>query len=141
MNIVTGEADVLRSALLLIAANPGVLRCWRNNNAAVRRRDRSGREFWAFAGLRGVSDILGYVVGGSGRFCALEVKRPAVPAIGQSAGGLMPEQRAFLEGVREAGGVAVAFSDLRVLAGVIEALRRDPYAAFTVDGEHDGSLR
>ena len=82
----------------------GVL-AWRNNTAGIRRVDRRGRAFWSFHGLRGAADILGVLPGG--RFLAVEVKRP----------GNHPTeaQRAFLDGVRDAGGAALCVHSVEEL--------------------------
>jgi hypothetical protein len=49
------EADVLHSVLKTLSAF-GVF-AWRSNNMGV-RRSRGGKDFYTFAGIRGVSDII-----------------------------------------------------------------------------------
>ena len=104
----TTESDLVRQCLDYLALN-GVF-AWRSNNAGVRRRDRSGREFWHFAGLRGVSDVLGVLPGG--RLLAIECK--------SATGPIRPEQLAFLARVTELGGLAFI---CRSLDDLIAALR------------------
>jgi hypothetical protein len=70
-------------------------------------------------GLKGSSDIEGILPGG--RFLAVEVKAPG--------GRLSPEQREFLERVRELGGLALVVKSWRELD---DALRQSGYIS---DGE------
>jgi hypothetical protein len=110
------EADVLRACLDYLRLR-GLL-AWRSNNVPAYDPARKG--FRSFRGLRGVSDILGILprtldVGGRrvtvGVFLAVEVKG--------RGGRLTPQQDAFLDGVRKAGGVAVV---ARSLQDLIDAL-------------------
>lgn len=100
---------------------------WRHNTTGVRRRDKAGREFWAFGGLAGVSDILGILPAhcdpldpdrnwprfcGAGRFLAVEAKiRPNKPTAAQQA---------FLTRVNAAGGLGVVVYDLDDLRRALE---------------------
>ncbi len=104
------EAAVLRACLDYLQLRR--ILCWRSNNAAVRRKDRAGREWYQFSGLRGVPDILGVLPGG--RLLAVECKRPG--------GKPTPEQDAFLQAVRAAGGLALLVDDVRQLAEALEGL-------------------
>jgi hypothetical protein len=87
------EAEVLRFCLELLKLR-GVF-AWRNNNAGIRRRDKAGREFYAFSGAKGSADIFAIW---HGRFISIECKR---------TGGKMTEyQDSWLRAVRDAGGAA-----------------------------------
>ena len=81
--------------------------CWRNNTGAAKTEDGRYVRF----GLPGASDIIGIMP--DGRFLAVECKR--------SVGGrLSPQQKVFLDRIREAGGVAVVATSLEDLREVIE---------------------
>lgn len=72
---------------------------WRQNCGAMRIADR----FVRFNGAKGCSDIIG-LLRPSGRFLAVEVKRPGeVPTVKQSL---------FLESVRAVGGLACCVSSI-----------------------------
>jgi hypothetical protein len=105
---VPSEAALLKACLRYLALR-GVF-CWRASNHAVRRR-KGGREFWAFHGLAGVSDVLGVLPrlddGRTGVLLAVEVKAPG--------GRVSPAQQAFLDRVNGAGGVAVVADSLASL--------------------------
>jgi hypothetical protein len=77
---------------------------WRNNTGAVVVGEGRRRRLFR-AGLVGSSDVLGVLPGG--RFLALECKRPG--------GRVRPTQRAFLDAVSAAGGLALVVSDIRQL--------------------------
>ena len=81
--------------------------CWRNNTGAAKTEDGRYVRF----GLPGASDIIGIMP--DGRFLAVECKR--------SVGGrLSPQQKVFLERIKEAGGVAVVAASLDDLREAIE---------------------
>jgi len=85
------EAAALLEVLRALRAHPAVSWCERQNSGATREGGRFIRYGW-----RGCSDLLGQLR--DGRFLAVEVKAPG--------GRLRPEQSAFLDRVRTAGGVA-----------------------------------
>lgn len=124
----TRESPVLKGCLDLLRASR--VFAWRNNTMGV--FDPETRRFRAFIGLKGVSDILGILP--SGRFLAVETKRPAMPGFGIKAGRPTPEQRAFLETVNDHGGVGVVVSDVASLADILAILSEDSWAQFTSDG-------
>lgn len=64
------------------------------------------RRFFRFASATGISDLVG-LLRPSGRFLAVEVKRPGRP--------LTQEQAAFLATVRDNGGVALCVHSLEEL--------------------------
>lgn len=105
------EAPVLRGCLELLAYC-GVL-AWRNNTAAVLRRDKKGRQFYAFHGRKGASDILGCLPP-RGQFFACEVKAP----------GKRPseEQTAFLRDVEAVGGVGCWVDSVHELSAILRDL-------------------
>lgn len=105
------ESTILAQCLQWLSLQPGVM-AWRSNNAGTRRRDKNGREFWSFTGMKGVSDILG-VVAPNGRLLAVETKRPG--------GRLSPQQAFFLDSVRKLGGIAIVVHSLDEL---IEAMNQ-----------------
>jgi hypothetical protein len=130
----TGEADLSRAVRDLLNAY-GVFHL-RTNSGGL--RDRNGRHVpfvvgpdgKPFSGLGDVNAIFPPV----GRWLSVEVKRPAVPAIGQRAGTLRPAQRDFLHRVNQAGGVGVCVDNLDTLRRVLEALAKRPLARFDIDG-------
>lgn len=87
------EADVLHSCLKTLSAF-GIF-AWRNNNMGV-RRSRAGKDFYTFAGLRGVSDIVGVLP--DGRILCVECK-----ATGKLKS-QSPEQKQFQEDIERNGG-------------------------------------
>src|SRR5262245_40673979 len=110
------EAATLRGVLDYLRLK-GIF-AWRSSNHAARRRDARGREFWAFSGLAGTSDILG-VLGplpdgtGGGRILCVEVKRPG--------GKLTPAQSIFLDTVRRLGGLSVVVESVGDLVAALKA--------------------
>jgi hypothetical protein len=101
------ESHLVRACLQLLAA--WRIPAWRQNQGAL----KVGGRFVRFAGVNGISDILG-VLPPSGRMLAVECKTPR--------GRLAADQAAFLDAVREAGGLSL------VVRGVDElhrALRRE----------------
>lgn len=102
------EADVLHACLDLLRLR-GVV-AWRQNQGAMKQAGRNGRErFIRFAGIRGISDIIGVLP--DGRFLAIECKRP-----GQRP---TPDQLAFLEAVNRAGGLGIVVYDVAELDAAI----------------------
>lgn len=90
------EAEVVQACLAWLKLH-GVF-CWRQNQGAISGEHNGKRRFLRFTSMTGVSDILG-VLPSSGRFLAVECKRPGKkPTL---------EQAAFLDIVRQAGGVSI----------------------------------
>lgn len=121
MGIVERESDVLTACLRYLTLR-GVF-CWRSNNTGV--FDPVRKQYRTFRGLKGVSDILGIVPQQmeteaesltQGIFLAVEVKR--------SDGRVSPAQEAFLNQVRELGGIALCVRSVRELSEQLE-----PYLA------------
>ena len=102
------EADILRQCLdyLRLRGIPA----WRQNQGGIRATYRGRRRFVRFAGIEGISDILG-LLPPSGRLLAVECKRPG--------GKPSPQQLAFLEQVRAAGGLAVVVHSLHELEAAL----------------------
>tara|TARA_R110002051_G_scaffold178040_1_gene247849 strand:+ start:7308 stop:7646 length:339 start_codon:yes stop_codon:yes gene_type:complete len=91
-NLIIKEADVQRQILVWLEyQRKDVPMFWRNNTGAIRLDKR----FIRF-GAVGSSDILGVM--SDGRFLAIEVK--------SAKGKLTKHQKVFLDGIRDAGGVA-----------------------------------
>lgn len=90
------EADILRDCLTWLKLH-GVF-CWRQNQGAITGVHNGKKRFLRFCSMSGVSDILG-ILPPSGRLLAVECKRPGRHATA--------EQDAFLDIVRQCGGVAV----------------------------------
>lgn len=103
------ESDLVRQVLQLLQVR-GVY-SWRANNVAV--YDTTRKRFRAFAGLRGVSDVLG-VLPPHGRLLAVEAK--------VKPNRCTPAQEAFLAAVRERGGLALVIHDVRELEEALEGL-------------------
>ncbi|GHU72445.1 hypothetical protein FACS189450_10250 [Spirochaetia bacterium] len=91
MGKITPESIVLAGCLRYLQLR-GIYH-WRNNTGAVRIRPG---QFMSF-GKKGSSDILGILP--DGKFLAVEVKAPD--------GRLSPEQRQFIQALRDFGGLAV----------------------------------
>jgi hypothetical protein len=85
---------------------------WRSNNAGI--FDPVRRCFRSFRGLKRVSDILG-ILPPAGRLLAVECKA--------RRGRLSAEQRAFLEAVTAAGGLALEVRDLNDLIKAVGPLQ------------------
>ncbi|MDR0496749.1 MAG: VRR-NUC domain-containing protein [Treponema sp.] len=100
----------IKTAILHYLERRGFM-AWNNPSGAVRIAPKR----WISFGKKGSSDIIGVLP--DGRFLAVEVKAPH--------GRLSPEQAAFLEKVRGAGGMAVVVKSWRELD---ELLRREGYA-------------
>jgi hypothetical protein len=94
---------------------------WRNNSGAFRVGDRFIR-----AGKRGSSDLIGQVPR-SGRFLALEIKRPK--------GELSGDQREFLAKVAREGGVGVCLWAPTQAIALISTLTIDPWAKLDIIGD------
>jgi hypothetical protein len=105
------ESSLVRAVLQLLALRR--IPSWRaNSGAAVFPATGTGRRrFVRFAGARGQSDILG-LLPPAGRFLAVECKVPGRRPT--------PDQRAFLENVRRAGGLALVVTDVRQLQAALD---------------------
>lgn len=95
------EAEILRQCLAYLTL-AGIVH-WRNNSGGTYLPGGNGRRQFVRFGARGSSDILG-VLPPSGRLLAVECKRR----------GAQPtdDQRAFIERVRSAGGLALVVHDV-----------------------------
>jgi hypothetical protein len=98
--------------------------CWSNPSGAVRIRPG---KFMSF-GKKGSADIIG-LLPPDGKFLAVETKAPD--------GRLSPEQREFLEAIKQQGGVAVI---ARSWTDIDQALRQAGYSGIT-DGPLFGGKR
>jgi hypothetical protein len=104
------ERDILSACLKLLSTRG--IPCFRNNTGAFALGDGPSKRFFR-AGTVGSSDILG-VIPPSGRFLAIETKRPGEKPTA--------EQRAFLRAVQDAGGVGLVITDVRELAEALDGL-------------------
>jgi hypothetical protein len=106
------EADVLSAVLTCLRFHPRVAWAHRMQTGAgkIVRKHGATSQFLRF-GWPGASDVIGQFKG-TGQLLAVEVKRPS----GQAT----PEQLAFLQNVRDAGGVAIL---ARSVDDVMEALK------------------
>jgi len=120
------ESAVIAGCLKLLRARRW--HAWRNNSGAVKSEDRFIRY-----GVKGSSDIVA-VVPKSGRFAAIEAKRPYIKGV-QAAGKLSDDQKAFLKAVRDANGVAVVIDDPMALGLFMDALEQDPWADVPIADE------
>lgn len=118
MAIQAGEKVILKGALDLLTLR-GYL-AWRTNAGSIPRRGH-----WIKLEPGGTADVIGLTP--VGRFLAVETKAPGKKPT--------PTQAAFLNQVREAGGVAVWIDDLGTLDRVLQHLGRDPHARFEIDGQ------
>lgn len=103
----TRESDIVTACLEYLKLR-GIF-CWRQNQGAIPLKNGGYRRF---VGLKGVSDILGILA--DGRFLAVEVKKPG--------GKVRAEQQAFLDVIRENGGVALLVFSVNDL---IEGLKQE----------------
>ena len=113
MRLRVRETDLVRACLAWLALYR--VKAWRMNNTGV--YDPARKVFRSFRGEKGVPDILGILpqtvtlAGGDrvtfGNFLGVECKRP-----GQKP---RPEQEAFLNDLRERGGIGICVHDLDVL--------------------------
>lgn len=104
------ERDVLAAVLTYLRYAPQVAFAWRAN-AGVFIVGDEGKQRRVRAGFAGQSDILGMLK--SGRFLAVEVKRPG--------GQLTTDQHAFLSRVDRHGGLALVVRSVDELAKALEA--------------------
>jgi hypothetical protein len=104
------ESALVRACLQLLALR-GVP-CWRANTGAVCYGEGPQRRFVRF-GTPGVSDILG-LLPPAGRMLVIEVKA--------RDGRVRPSQRAFMDAVTAAGGVALVVRDVGELAQALDGL-------------------
>jgi hypothetical protein len=110
MRLSTTETDLVRACLDWLALHR--IKAWRMNNTGI--FDPVKKIHRRFHGLRGVSDILGILpqtvrlADGAeemfGNFLAIEVKKPGEKP--------RPEQQAFLQDIRAAGGIALCVHSL-----------------------------
>ena len=103
------ERDIQKACLQWLAL--AKVFAWRNNSAAMVIGEGPSRRFLR-AGIVGGSDVLGILPGG--KLMALEIKRP---------GGKTTEaQEAFLQRVRDAGGVALVITSVEELIQQVSPL-------------------
>jgi hypothetical protein len=101
------EGDLVKQVIAYL--NLRRVFAWRQNQGAVASTHKGKRSFVRFAGVEGISDIIGILPGG--RFLAIETKvRPNKPT---------KVQRAFLDAVTLAGGLAIVAYDLDDVIQVI----------------------
>ena len=113
MRLSAKETDIVRACLDWLALHR--IKAWRMNNTGV--FDPVKKVHRSFRGLRGVSDILGILpqrvrlADGSaetfGNFLAIEVKKPGEKP--------RADQEAFLQDIRDQGGIALCVHSLREL--------------------------
>lgn len=122
------EADVQR-ACVQVAAARGV-KLYRNNSRVLRMTGRRGRRRLMRFGLaKGSSDLIG-MLPPSGRFLAVEVKRPGERPT--------PAQVAWLAEVRLAGGVGCWVDDAATLDGILGRLLAPGGFMLTVEVDPSG---
>jgi hypothetical protein len=90
----------IKAACLRYLEKRGI-KAWNNPSGAVEVRPRQ----WLHFGKRGSADILGCLPGG--RFLAIEVKT--------EHGHLSPEQKEFLQDIKDLGGIAQVVRDWRAI--------------------------
>ncbi len=99
------ESSIVTACLELLSLRR--IMAWRSNQGVIPGPNGAPRRF---RGRKGVADILGCL--DDGRLLAVEVKKPG--------GRLSPEQREFLDAVRQRGGLAVVVHSV----GELDALLR-----------------
>jgi hypothetical protein len=103
----TPEGIVLKACLDFLRMK-GIF-CWRNNQGVIPTGKGGYRRF---QGLKGVSDILGILPDGTGRFLAIECKRPGAY--------LRPEQKIFLRRISDLCGIALVVRSVDELESGLE---------------------
>lgn len=113
MRLSAREADIVRACLEWLAFQG--IKAWRMNNTGV--YDPARKIYRSFRGEKGVPDILGIfpqtvrLDDGSevtfGNFLGVEVKKPGEQP--------RPEQQAFLQAIRERGGIGLCVHSLQEL--------------------------
>lgn len=108
-----GEMGILRACLEYLALRR--IPAWRFNSGGVRLPKGPGKAsgFYRFSTCQGLADING-VLPGSGRWLAVEVKRPGKK--------LRANQAQFLDCIRQAGGLALC---VRSLDDLVQALHME----------------
>jgi hypothetical protein len=110
------EAQVLSAVRTALQWHPQVRHMWRLNSGSAWLAGKGGRERPVkFHDIDGASDLIGILSGG--RWIAVEVKRPS------TRNGATPQQLAFLDRIRAAGGIAfVAWDAAQARAKLDEEL-------------------
>lgn len=103
------EQDLVNACLAFLQLRG--IPAWRQNQGAVAGTYSGRRRFVRFCSAKGVSDVLG-ILPPAGRMLAVEVKQPGRKPT--------PDQAAFLEQVRRAGGLGVVVHDLAELQAALE---------------------
>jgi hypothetical protein len=85
---------------------------WRANTGAMRIAGAGGRQRFVRFNVKGCADVLG-LLPPSGRLLAVECKMPGRKTTA--------DQRAFLDNVAAAGGLALVVTDLRDLVAALDA--------------------
>jgi hypothetical protein len=109
------ETDLVRACLQLLRVR-GVC-AWRANSGALSVQRGGRRHVYRFAGVRGLSDILG-ILPPAGRFLAVECKMRGRK--------LTAHQQGFLDAIRAAGGVALVITDVGQLQAELTGLLCGP---------------
>lgn len=112
------EARVLADCIFVLESHPAVACWWRQNTGAVTLPGKKKPRFVRFS-FKGASDLMGVLRGG--RFLACECK-----ATGEEP---TPNQQAFLDNVRDAGGLALWVDDPATLFEALQAIVRGGGAA------------
>lgn len=104
------ERDVLASCLAILEARR--IPAWRANTGAVTKTNAAGRKRFIRFGTPGQADILA-ILPPRGRLLAIECK--------SQRGRVSADQEAFLQMVRDAGGLTVVVRDASELLAVLES--------------------
>lgn len=113
MKSTTPESDVLKQCLQYLALRK--IDHFRLNVGGAMLPGKGGKQRLVRFGVKGLPDILGWLpINGVAVTMGLEIKR--------KGGRVRPEQRAFLDRLREAGGVALLVSSVdELIRGLDEA--------------------
>ena len=101
------ESQVMDAVQRILATHPKVALHWRQNTGAAKLKG-----FYVKFSFKGAADWLGMLEGG--RFLAVECKG--------TGGKASPDQVAFLDNVRKAGGLALILDDPALLIKALDAL-------------------
>lgn len=101
------ETDLVKQCLDVLALR-GVF-AWRQNQGGMKATYKGKSRFLRFAGVDGISDIIGVLPGG--KMLTVECKMPGNKP--------SPEQKGFIEKVRQHGGIAVVVYDVQELIDVL----------------------
>lgn len=111
------ENGVVKGCLALLQLRGAFV--WRNQSRTIMVPGVGGKPRPMYFGLVGSADIIGVLP--SGRFVAVECKKPLGPRGGMGGSAQTPEQRTFQQDVERRGGLYVLARSVDELNAALEA--------------------